>query len=304
MTPDIAIPALRTPDDRFSALPGHAFAPHYIEDLAGYPGLRLHYVDENAASRGAVFLCLHGEPTWSYLYRRMIPVFAATGARVVAPDLFGFGRSDKPIEDAVYTFAFHRKTLLAFIERLDLRDITLVVQDWGGLLGLTLPMEMPERFSRLIVMNTTLATGETPGPGFDAWKAYAAANPDLPVGALMKRSTPHLTAAEVAAYDAPFPDARYKGGARRFPQMVMVSPEMEGADVSRAAVRWWQQDWRGQSFMAVGMKDPVLGPDVMARLRGVIRDCPAPMEIAEGGHFVQEWGEDIARAAVAAFGGR
>lgn len=295
---------LRTPEPRFAALPGFAFAPHYIDDLPGFAGLRLHRVDENADARGPVFLCLHGEPTWSYLYRRMIPVFAATGARVVAPDFFGFGRSDKPADDATYTFSFHRNTLLRLIEHLDLTDITLVVQDWGGLIGLTLPMAMPARFSRLIVMNTTLATGVTPGPGFEAWKAYAASNPDMPVGALMKRSTPHLTAAEVAAYDAPFPDARHKAGVRRFPQMVMVSPEMEGADVSRMAARWWSQDWRGQSFMAVGMKDPVLGPDVMARLRQVIRGCPAPLEIADGGHFVQEWGEEIARAALAAFGGR
>jgi pimeloyl-ACP methyl ester carboxylesterase len=298
------IPALRTPDARFDSLPGYAFAPHYLDDLAGFDGLRLHYLDENPQARGPVFLCLHGEPTWSYLYRRMIPVFAGTGARVVAPDLFGFGRSDKPVDDATYTFGFHRRMLLGFIERLDLRDITLVVQDWGGLLGLTLPMAAPARFSRLIVMNTTLAVGETPGPGFDAWRAYAAANPDLPVGALMQRSTPHLTPAEGAAYDAPFPDARFKGGARRFPQLVMVSPEMEGADVSRQAARWWSEQWNGQSFMAVGMKDPVLGPDVMARLRGTIRGCPAPMEIADGGHFVQEWGEEIARAALAAFGGR
>lgn len=298
------IPALRTPDARFEALPGYSFGPNYLDDLAGFEGLRLHYLDENPGSAGSAFLCLHGEPTWSYLYRHMIPVFAAAGARVVAPDFFGFGRSDKPIDDATYTFSFHRNTALRFIERLDLRNITLVVQDWGGLLGLTLPMEAPARFSRLIVMNTTLATGETPGPGFDAWKAYAAANPDLPVGALMKRSTPHLTAAEVAAYDAPFPDIRYKAGARRFPQLVMVSPDMEGADVSQAAVRWWSEQWNGQSFMAVGMKDPVLGSDVMARLRGVIRGCPAPMEIADGGHFVQEWGGEIARAALAAFGGR
>ena len=298
------IAALRTPDARFDSLPGYAFAPHYLDDLAGFDGLRLHYLDENPQARGPVFLCLHGEPTWSYLYRRMIPVFAGTGARVVAPDLFGFGRSDKPVDDATYTFGFHRRMLLGFIERLDLRDITLVVQDWGGLLGLTLPMAAPARFSRLIVMNTTLAVGETPGPGFDAWRAYAAANPDLPVGALMQRSTPHLTPAEVAAYDAPFPDARFKGGARRFPQLVMVSPDMEGADVSRQAARWWSEQWNGQSFMAVGMKDPVLGPDVMARLRGTIRGCPAPMEIADGGHFVQEWGEEIARAALASFGGR
>lgn len=295
--------AMRTPDSRFQNLPGFAFAPHYQEKLPGFSGLRMHHLDINPGGGAAhTFLCLHGEPSWSYLYRKMIPVFAADGSRVVAPDLFGFGRSDKPVDDAVYGFHFHRNSLLRFIERLDLRNITLVVQDWGGLLGLTLPMEMPERFKRLIVMNTTIATGETPGPGFEAWKAFAKANPDMDVGALMKRATPILSDAEVAAYNAPFPDVRYKAGVRRFPQMVMVSPEMEGVDVSRQAATWFSTQWSGPTFMAVGMKDPVLGPDVMARLRQTIRGCPAPLEIADGGHFVQEWGEEIARAAVAAFG--
>jgi pimeloyl-ACP methyl ester carboxylesterase len=295
------IEALRTPDERFAGLPGYAFEPRYIDDLAGYEGLRLHYLDEGARG-GHVFLCLHGEPTWAYLYRKMIPVFAAAGHRVVAPDFFGFGRSDKPVEDRVYTFGFHRTMLLRFIERLDLTNITLVVQDWGGLLGLTLPMEMAQRFSRLLVMNTTLAVGATPGPGFDGWKAYAKANPDMDVAALMKRGTPVLSDAEAAAYGAPFPDVRYKAGVRRFPELVMVSPEMEGVDISRRAAAWWSQQWRGQSFMAVGMKDPVLGPPVMAALRQTIRGCPAPLEIPEGGHFVQEWGEEIARVALRAFG--
>ena len=295
------IEALRTPDERFVGLPGYAFKPHYIDDLAGYEGLRLHYLDEGARS-GQVFLCLHGEPTWAYLYRKMIPVFAGAGHRVVAPDFFGFGRSDKPVDDSVYTFGFHRTMLVRFIERLDLTNVTLVVQDWGGLLGLTLPMEMPARFSRLLVMNTTLAVGASPGPGFDGWKAYAKANPDLGVGALMKRSTPVLSDAEAAAYDAPFPDQRYKAGVRRFPELVMVSPEMEGAELSRRAAAWWPQDWRGETFMAVGMKDPVLGPPVMEALGKTIRGCPAPLEIPEGGHFVQEWGDEIARAALKAFG--
>ena len=294
--------ALRTPDVRFQNLSGYAFEPHYQESLPGYGGLRLHYLDINA-DRGAAhtYLCLHGEPSWCYLYRKMIPVFAADGSRVVAPDFFGFGRSDKPLDDNVYSFNFHRNTLLRFIERLDLRNITLVVQDWGGLIGLTLPMAMPERFARLIVMNTTLATGTSPGPGFEAWKAYAKANTDMDVGALMHRATPILTEGEVAAYNAPFPDQRYKAGVRRFPQMVMVSPEMEGADVSRQAATWWSQSWSGPTFMAVGMMDPVLGPNIMAQLRQTIKGCPAPLEIPEGGHFVQEWGEEIARAAVAAF---
>lgn len=299
------IEALRTPDERFAELPGYAFAPHYLDDLPGFSGLRLHYVDERpvrANTAMQTFLCLHGEPTWAYLYRKMIPVFTGAGHRAVAPDFFGFGRSDKPIADEVYTFGFHRSALLRFIEKLDLKNITLVVQDWGGLLGLTLPMAMPERFKRLLVMNTTLAVGVSPGAGFDGWKAYAKANPDLSVGALMKRATPSLSDAEAAAYDAPFPDIRYKAGVRRFPELVMVSPEMEGVDLSRRAAAWWSQEWCGQSFMAVGMKDPVLGPPVMAALRQTIRGCPAPFEIAEGGHFVQEWGEEIARAAVGAFG--
>ncbi|MEM8951443.1 MAG: alpha/beta fold hydrolase, partial [Pseudomonadota bacterium] len=143
--------ALRTPDDRFRDLPGFDFAPHYVDSLPGYEGLRGHYLDEGDPTSDDVFLCLHGEPSWSYLYRKMIPVFAAAGIRVIAPDWLGFGRSDKPVEDAVYSFDFHRDYMLAFIRHLDLRNITLVCQDWGGVLGLTLPMEMPDRFKRLLI---------------------------------------------------------------------------------------------------------------------------------------------------------
>src|SRR5471032_2071188 len=194
---------LRTPDARFADLPGFPFVPHYVEDLPGCEGLRAHYVDEGPRQAQQVFLCLHGEPTWSYLYRRMIPMFTQAGQRSVAPDLVGFGRSDKPANDADYTFDFHRRFLLSLIERLDLRNITLVVQDWGGLLGLTLPMEMPERFSRLLVMNTMLATGDVPlSEGFLAWRGWVAKNPDLDCGKLLKRSCPHLSSAEAAVYEA------------------------------------------------------------------------------------------------------
>jgi pimeloyl-ACP methyl ester carboxylesterase len=300
----MTINALRTPDERFANLPGFPHAPHYVEGLGGYPGLRMHYADVDPAKRdheAQTFLCLHGEPSWAYLYRKMIPVFAAAGHRSVAPDWFGFGRSDKPVEDAVYTFNFHRNSMLRFIEKLDLSNITLVVQDWGGLLGLTLPMEMPQRFKRLLVMNTSLAVGRTPGDGFNAWRAYVKANPDLDVGALMKRATPILSAEEAAAYDAPFPDARYKAGVRRFPELVMTAPDMEGVDISLRAAQWWRDSWTGQTFMAVGMTDPVLGPNVMADLRRTIRGCPEPMEVADAGHFVQEWGGPIAEEAVRAF---
>jgi len=297
----MTIEALRTPDDRFENLPDWPYAPNYIDDLPGYEGLRVHYVDESPRD-GPVFLCLHGEPSWSFLYRKMIPIFTAAGGRVIAPDFLGFGRSDKPVKDADYTFHFHRNMLKAFFERMDLNDVCLVCQDWGGLLGLTLPMDYPDRFTRLIIMNTGLGTGRPAGPGFDAWRDYVANTPDFPVGGLMKRATPILTEAEEAAYDAPFPDDRYKAGVRRFPALVQTSPDMEGVDTGLAAAKFWSQDWDGQSFMAIGMQDPVLGPRAMHAMRKVIRNCPEPMEIADGGHFVQEWGEPIARAALKRFG--
>jgi pimeloyl-ACP methyl ester carboxylesterase len=293
---------LRTPDACFDGLPGYAFEPHYVDDLPGFDGLRMHHLDEGPVDAPATFLCLHGQPTWSYLYRRMIPVFAATGARVVAPDLFGFGRSDKPQAESFYTFERHRDALLAFVQRLDLRHVTLVCQDWGGLLGLTLPMAMPERFERLIVMNTALATGEgSLGPGFLEWRAWVNANPDLPVAPLMQRMCPHISPAEAAAYEAPFPDARYKAGARRFPNLVPERPDDPGAAISQAAGRWWRESWQGRSFMAIGLQDHIIIPPFMHHLRRQIRGCPAPLELAEAGHFVQEHGERVAQAALASF---
>ena len=295
--------ALRTPDSRFADLPGYRFEPHYLEDLADFGGLRLHYLDEGPRKAAQTFLCLHGQPTWAYLYRKMLPVFTAAGHRVVAPDLFGFGRSDKPIDDLVYTFSFHRQTLVRFIERLDLSNLTLVCQDWGGLLGLTLPMDMPGRFARLLVMNTALATGDLPlGKGFSDWRAWSNAHPDMDVAALLGRACPHLTKGERDAYGAPYPDVRYKGGVRRFPNLVPDKPDAEGAALSRRARDFLRTQWSGQTFMAVGMKDPVLGPPAMALLRKIIRNCPAPYEVAEGGHFLQEWGEEVARRALAHFG--
>lgn len=293
----------RTPDERFTGLPGFAFAPNYTDTLPGYEGLRVHYVDEGPKEARHTFLCLHGQPTWSYLYRKMIPVFRETGARVIAPDWLGFGRSDKPVEDGVYTFGFHRNMMLALIRQLDLTQITLVVQDWGGLLGLTLPMEMPERFERLIVMNTTLAVGASPSEGFNQWKAYARSQPDMDVSALMKRGTPVLSDAEAAAYGAPFPNVSFKAGVRRFPELVMVAPDMEGVDISTRAAAWWTSVWRGQSFMAIGAADPVLGLSVMTALREQIHGCPEPLVLPDAGHFVQEWGEPVARAALSSFGG-
>ena len=291
---------LKTQPEHFADLPGWPWQAHSRDDLPGYSGLAMSYLDEGPAT-APVFLCLHGQPTWSYLYRRMIPHFLAAGGRVVAPDLYGFGRSDKPADDAIYTFDFHRDSLVALVRALDLNDVTLVVQDWGGLLGLTLPMEMPQRFSRLIVMNTALPTGDVPLPkGFLDWRAFSKSQADLAVGRLLKRACPHLSAAEAAAYDAPYPDARYKGGVRRFPNLVPEFVDSPGAAIGRAARDFWRHEWRGQSVMAIGMTDPVLGLPAMRALHQDIRGCPPPLEFAEVGHFVQEWGDQVAPMVLAA----
>ncbi|WP_299886688.1 haloalkane dehalogenase [uncultured Ruegeria sp.] len=293
---------LRTSDERFLALPGYNFDPNYVEDLEGYEGLSVHYVDQGPNNAPRTFLCLPGQPTWAYLFRRMIPVFTQSGARVGVPDWLGFGRSDKPVSDALYSFDFHRDMMIALVVKLDLKNITLVVQDWGGILGLTLPMDLQDRFSRLVVMNTALPTGESLGDGFQSWKDYVASRPNLDCGALMQRACPQLSEAEALAFEAPFPDQRYKAGVRRFPQMVMIEPGMAGIETTKRAQKFWQTEWAGESFMAIGAKDPVLGVPVMSKLRKVIRGCPEPLVLEEAGHFVQEWGDQVASAALKHFG--
>ncbi len=255
------ITALRTPDAAFADIPDFDYPVHYADDLPGYEGLRAAWVDAGPADAPRTFLCLHGEPSWSFLYRRMIPPFLASGARVVAPDLFGFGRSDKPVEQSIYTFDFHREYLLRLVERLDLANITLVVQDWGGLIGLTLPVDIgfAARLLRLIVMNTGLGLGESPGPGFDAWKSYALNTPDLPVGKIIARGTPHLTPVEIAAYDAPFPGPEYKAGAQVFPALVPVSPDMPGVDLGRKAAAFWREQWQGDLHGGWGRRSGARG---------------------------------------------
>jgi haloalkane dehalogenase len=293
--------ALRTPESRFENLPGFPYVPQKVDDLPGYEGLRMCYIDEGQHTR-PVALCLHGQPTWSYLYRRMIPLLVNAGYRVVAPDMFGFGRSDKPAEPANYTFDFHRDSLRALVTRLDLTDVLLVVQDWGGLLGLTLPMDDPGRYSKLLVMNTGLGTADHPLPeGFLAWRAWSNANPDMAIGKLMKRGAAHLTDAEAAAYDAPFPSVHYKAGVQRFPNLVPETATSDGVVLSRRARDWWGDDWRGKSFMAIGGADPVFNERSMRALGKLIKGCPEPLVLPEAGHFVQEWGEKIVPAALASF---
>lgn len=299
----MSVEVLRTDEARFALLPGFPYEPSYIDDLDGYEGMRIAYIDAGNRTAETVFLCLHGEPTWSYLYRKMLPVFTGAGHRVIAPDLYGFGRSDKPVDDEVYTFDFHRDSLLRLIERLDLNNVALVCQDWGGLLGLTLPMEMPERFTRLLVMNTAMPIGEPISDGFELWKQFAALAPEIPVaGMLAMDAREEVNLMDALAYAAPFPDNRYKAGVRRFPQLVPVLPGMAGIEHELRARTFWSEQWNGDSFMAIGMRDAVLGEPVMLDLRSQIRNCPEPMRVEEAGHFVQEYGEPIAQRALAHFG--
>jgi len=294
--------ALRPSDERFLDLPDYPWAPHYVSDLPALAGLRMHYLDEGPRAAPLTWLCLHGNPSWSYVWRRMIPVFLAAGGRVVAPDLVGFGKSDKPKRDAAHTFEWHRQVLLEFVERLDLRNIVLAVQDWGGLLGLTLPMEDPQRYRGLLVMNTTLGTGDAPlSAGFLAWREMCAKNPGFDVARLFARGNPHLRPQECAAYAAPFPDVGHRAALRAFPAMVPDHPDANGAAVSRQARAFLSQHWQGQSLMAIGAQDPVLGVPVMQALRAQIRGCPEPIVLPQAGHFVQEHGEEVARRAVGYF---
>lgn len=291
--------ALRTPEERFADLPGYPWPARYVSELPALGGLRMHFVDEGPRDAPVTWLCLHGNPAWSYLYRKMIPVFLEAGDRVVAPDLIGFGKSDKPKKDSFHTFTWHRRVLLEFIDHLDLRNIVLVVQDWGGLLGLTLPLEAPVRYQGLLVMNTTLATGDVPlSPGFLAWREMCRTRPDFDVGRLFQRGNPQMSAAECEAYNAPFPSRGHRAALRAFPPMVPDQPDADGAQISRAARDFFRTQWRGRTFMAIGAQDPVLGVAVMNALRQDIRNCPEPTVLPDAGHFVQEHGEAIARAAV------
>jgi haloalkane dehalogenase/tRNA(adenine34) deaminase len=293
---------LRTPEENFKDLPDFPYTPNYIENIGDCKDLRMAYIDEGQDNSEIVFLCLHGQPTWSFLYRKMIPEFINAGYRAIAPDLIGFGRSDKPINEDVYTFDFHRDLLINFVEKLDLKNIALVCQDWGGILGLTLPMDMANRFTRLIVMDTIFGTGDFHlGEGFYSWRDWNNSKPDMAIERLMKRSCPHLSDKECLAYKAPFPDVKYKACVRKFPNLVPDSPDDPGALISQKAREWFKNKWSGDAFMAIGMQDPVLTPSLMRSLRKFIRGCPEPLEIKEAGHFVQEWGDIVAKKALEIF---
>ncbi len=291
--------ALRTPESCFANLPDYPWVPQYISDLPSLQGLRMHYLDEGPQDAPVTWLCLHGNPAWSYLYRQMVPVFLQAGHRVVAPDMPGFGKSDKPKKDSAHRFEWHRQVLLEFVEALDLQGVNLVVQDWGGLLGLTLPMAAPLRYQGLLVMNTSLATGEYPlSTGFLAWRQMCAEKPLFDVAKLFARGNPHMNEAECAAYNAPFPDAGHRAALRAFPPMVPEFKDSAGAEVSRQAQAFWRDEWQGKSLMVIGQQDPVLGEEVMRELRRHIKSCPEPVLLPHAGHFVQEHGEEVAKLAL------
>ncbi len=281
---------LRTPDDRFQDLADYAFDPNYVEiDDSEGGKLRVHYVDEGSRDADPV-LMMHGEPTWSYLYRHMIPRFVAAGHRAIAPDLVGFGKSDKPTERSDYTYARHVFWMGEVLRHLNLRNITLFCQDWGGLIGLRLWAEMPERFARIVVANTALPTGDHPmGDAFVSWRNFSQEVPEFRAGRIVYGgTTSKLTDAEVLAYDAPFPDETYQAGARQFPMLVPDRPDDPASEPNRQA---WQ--------VIRGLDTPVLtafGADdrVMAGIDKVFQKlCPGAagqphVILPDAAHFLQE----------------
>ena len=289
--------ALRTPDERFVDLPGYPFPPNYV-DVGD--GLRMHYVDEGPRNADPVLL-LHGEPSWSYLYRRMIPVIAAAGLRAIAPDLIGFGRSDKPTEREDYTYQSHVDWMHAFIRSLDLKRATFFGQDWGGLIGLRIVAEAPDRFDRVVASNTFLPTGDRElGEAFHAWRKFSQETPEFKVGRIVAGGCATEVPPEVvAAYDAPFPDDTYKAGPRQFPMLVPASPDDPATPANRKA--WDVLDgWTKPFLCAFSDSDPITkGADRVFRKRVPGTNGQPHTTIIGGGHFVQEdKGEELAEIVV------
>jgi haloalkane dehalogenase len=280
---------LRTPDERFANLPGYLYAPHYVEVGQGETRLRMHFVDEGPREAAPVLL-LHGEPSWSYLYRKMIPALVAAGHRVVVPDLIGFGRSDKPAGREDYTYQRHVDWVRDLLLTLELREITLFCQDWGGLIGMRLAAEHEDRFARIVASNTFLPTGDTPpGRAFLAWQRFSQTSPEFRAGLILQNGTVSTLGDEVvAAYDAPFPDDRYLAGARQFPLLVPTSPDDPAAEPNRRA---WTVLGRWQKpFLCVfGDSDPITGGGYPILQSAIPGAAGQPHQMLSGaGHFIQE----------------
>lgn len=288
---------LRTPDSRFEGLEGYPFEPHYIDVTApGVPPLRMHYVDEGPRDGKPVVL-LHGEPTWSYLYRTMIGPLADAGHRVLAPDLIGFGRSDKPTLFEAYTYQRHVDWTTSWLTQLDLRDITVVVQDWGSLIGLRMAAENPERFSKLFIANGFLPTADRPTPAaFTLWRTFAKYTPVFSAGWIVASGTVRKVPGNVrAGYDAPFPDKRYQAGARIFPQLVPTSADNPAVAANRAA---WEVlgRWEKPVLCVFGRRDPILGKADGPLIRHIPGAKGQPHARINASHFVQEdAGPELAR---------
>lgn len=287
---------VRTPESYFSNLTDFPYHLKYLYNLTTTSNARLAYIDQGIEKNG-VALFLHGNPTWSYCYRKMIPIMLDAGYRVVAPDMIGFGRSDKPIDQSWHNFMRHYQILLDFITALSLKNITLICHDWGGLFGLNIVPVIPEKFQNIIILNTMLCTGTTMPEIWHRWVKFNNQQRNLDPVQCLVDSGCSLSDKEKAGFRAPYPHALYKAAFRQFPRFIPDTIDAPGAELGRMSEKFWSNDWQGKSFVAIGAKDQILS-EPTKKIAGLIRNCPEPLMINDAGHFLFEWGDRILENAL------
>lgn len=288
---------VRTPESYFVNLVDFQYHPKYLYNLTTASNARLAYIDEGVEKNG-VALFLHGNPTWSYCYRKMIPKMLNAGYRVVAPDMIGFGRSDKPIYQSWHNFTRHYQILVDFINTLSLKNITLICHDWGGLFGLNIVPIMPAKFKNVIILNTMICTGTTMPEIWYRWAKFNDQQRNLDPVQCLIGSGCLLSDKEKEGFRAPYPHALYKAAFRQFPRFIPDTIDAPGAELGRISEKFWANDWQGKSFVAIGTQDQILS-EPTKKIAGLIRNCPEPLMINDAGHFLFEQGDKILETALA-----
>ena len=289
---------IQTPEHYFHNIDNYPYTPNYINDIPETGGGRLHYVDVGQDING-VALCLHGNNTWGYCYRKMIQPLVEHGYRVIVPDMIGFGRSDKPVYQSWHSYQQHRSIMMSFIQKLNLQNIMLVCHDWGGIIGLTIPPDMPDRFNKLVITNTMLYTGDRMCNDWYNW-LQRSNKEDIDIPKFIQQRSIVSINEDLSAYAAPFPTSMYRAATRAFPNFIPDVDHVPGFDVGTRAIDFYKNTWNGQCFVAIGSKDHVMASTTLA-LAHTIKNCMNPMIIEEAGHFINEWGDQIIKKALLSF---